>query len=558
MSILCQTYHELKGNAEGAIFRLSHDCRQELLLLVLLSPCMYTDLRAEPLGKIFCADASSFGAGVCASPIDKAACLELLRHADHKGYHTRVQAKSSTYAFEGFDSFDLHPDFNMSVPPQLAEGILFDFMEIFRGEGNLTRTAHDMGWRVHPGFGITDGPSGDLSTPECMGLIIGLICRRVVAYVHLGPPRTTFGTMRRPRVRSKSMPFGFSASDPATSEGNLLAVHTAMTLHLCRACGLLATCEQPGNSVMYRLDIFRRLLLKGFFLIRFPFCGYGAPFQKESAWLPNSPKLRVMQAKCNCPLRGAHLRLESSFTRESIKEFCRLCQPSCLAVFGRVPQVSQPLYRFSGSYPLPVCRRILELQRSCVESLGHDDSTHIRPAHHPPRWVADLGCCLPWKALIQYKFRKVNHININEELSYRSLIKHVAKTSPSHRFGVLLDSRVVIGCNSKGRSSSAKLNYYLSTCLPYILGGNLYPAHFHVGTHDNAADDPSRLRELRESAEFFPVWLNRFLRGDHRYLDAVKLTGDLVGSAGRWARLSVLLLVLTQDASPPPGFSFKA
>ena len=65
MSILCQTYHELRGKTEGSIFRLSHDCRQELLLLVLLSPCMYTDLRAEPLDKLFCTDAWVRSGGMC-------------------------------------------------------------------------------------------------------------------------------------------------------------------------------------------------------------------------------------------------------------------------------------------------------------------------------------------------------------------------------------------------------------------------------------------------------------------------------------------------------------
>ena len=554
MSILSQTYHELSGKAEGEIFRLSHDCRQELLLLTLLSPCMYTDLRAEPLGKVFCTDASGFAAGVCVSRISKTASLELLRRADHKGFHTRLQARSSVYNMEEFELLDPHLGFNASVPAQLSEGIIFDFMEIFRGEGNLTETARSMGLRTHPGFDIADGPSGDLSTRECMGLIIGLICRRVVAYVHLGPPCTTFGTMRRPRVRSKREPFGFDPSEPATCAGNLLAIHAAMILHLCSFYSVLASCEQPSGSVMFRLDIFRKLRLKGFFLLRFPFCGYGTPFQKDSAWLVSNPKLLVLQAKCCCPLRGRHLRLESCFTQESLKQFAQACRPNVVAVFGRAPRVGEPLCRFSGTYPVPLCRRIFEMQLPYIQKLNQDDSSHIRPAHQPPRWVADLGCCLSWKTLIQYRFKRVNHININEELSYRSLIKHVAKTKPSHRFGVMLDSRVVIGCSSKGRSSSAKLNFYLSSCLPYILGGNLYPAHFHVGTHDNAADDPSRLRRLRDPAEVCPVWLTRFLRGDHRYLAAVKLSDDFTGSTGNWARLSILLLILAQDASPPPGF----
>ena len=70
VSILGQTYHELTGKAEGSIFRLLRDCRQELLLLVLLSVCMF-NLRAEPLGNFFCTDASGFGARACVSPINK-------------------------------------------------------------------------------------------------------------------------------------------------------------------------------------------------------------------------------------------------------------------------------------------------------------------------------------------------------------------------------------------------------------------------------------------------------------------------------------------------------
>ena len=51
---------------------------------------MTTDLRAKPLSKLFCSDASPFGAGVCQSRIGAEATLELLRHADHKGFHTNL------------------------------------------------------------------------------------------------------------------------------------------------------------------------------------------------------------------------------------------------------------------------------------------------------------------------------------------------------------------------------------------------------------------------------------------------------------------------------------
>ena len=96
------------------------------------------------------------------------------------------------------------------------------------------------------------------------------------------------------------------------------------------------------------------------------------------------------------------------------------------------------------------CQDSLIALLSTFHELRHAESEPKRPAHVPPRWIGDLGAALPWKVILQYKFKRCNHININEELSYRSLLKHVAKTAPGSRFGVLLDSRVVIGCKRQG------------------------------------------------------------------------------------------------------------
>ncbi|CAE7201974.1 unnamed protein product [Symbiodinium sp. CCMP2592] len=67
--------------------------------------------------------------------------------------------------------------------------------------------------------------------------------------------------------------------------------------------------------------------------------------------------------------------------------------------------------------------------------------------------------------------RQLNHINVNEELSYRSLVKLLAKTQAQ--------------------------------------SGGLFPALFHIGTHDNVADDPSRLKALRKLGGTRPLWLER-------------------------------------------------
>ena len=260
-----------------------------------------------------------------------------------------------------------------------------------------------------------------------------------------------------------------------------------------------------------------------------------------------------MSGTCTCPLRGKHVRLESSFDAEGLQRFISACRPSCETVFGRVPQVGESLCAFSGSYPLPAMQHLLELQLPALHRLKEPFKGDRRHAHVPPRWIGDLGCCLHWKTIIQYRFKRLNHININEELALRSLLKHTAKRCPSTRFGILLDSRVAIGCNAKGRSSSAKLNFCLSTCLPYVLGGDVYPSFFHIGTGENVADDPSRLKALRHSCPDQPLWLRGFLRGDWRLLNAVKLSDDCAAGLNGWARLATLLLVLRSDASTTQG-----
>ncbi|CAE7245675.1 SUF4 [Symbiodinium sp. CCMP2456] len=315
------------------------------------------------------------------------------------------------------------------------------------------------------------------------------------------------------------------------------------------AYGVLATAEEPLGSVVFQLDIFQRLLERGFFTLVFSCCSYGTPFQRPTRLLANNPALRVLASGCACPFRGKHLRLESTFDRKSLQKFVSLCRPDCMTVFGRNPQIGEALSEFSGSCPLIVMQRLIELQLPAMQTLGNDDREVRRPAYVPPRWIGDLGRCMAWKTLIQYRFKRINHININEELAYRSLLKYASKAAPSSRFGVLLDSRVTIGCNSKGRSSSASLNFFISTSLPYILGGDLYPCLFHIGTDDNCADDPSRLRPLRAAAAELPVWLQGFLDGDHRFLTVVRAADDFSGALGRWTRLTLLLFLLQVVAS---------
>ena len=107
---------------------------------------------------------------------------------------------------------------------------MWDFCEVFGGTGHLSAAHRAVGLRVHPGFDIADGAKGNVLKASTFSAIIGLICRRVVKSWHAGPVCTTFGTLRRPRLRSKFEGFGFNPADPITSEGNQFAMRGGFIL----------------------------------------------------------------------------------------------------------------------------------------------------------------------------------------------------------------------------------------------------------------------------------------------------------------------------------------
>lgn len=111
----------------------------------------------------------------------------------------------------------------------------------------------------------------------------------------------------------------------------------------------------------------------------------------------------------------------------------------------------------------------------------------------------------------------------------------------------MLDSRVTVGCNAKGRSSSKQLNFYLASAVPYIIGGDLYPHLIHLGSGDNASDDISRFVPLRTPSEEVPHWFHDLLRGDPISFDLIRRADGLCWPFSGWARLILLLTLASSN-----------
>ena len=102
----------------------------------------------------------------------------------------------------------------------------------------------------------------------------------------------------------------------------------------------------------------------------------------------------------------------------------------------------------------------------------------------------------------------------------RTLVRRLAKSASGPRRQLVgIDSNVVVGCLSKGRSSSRDLNRVLRTFLPEQVFADIYLGVLGVPTKQNPADAPSRRRATRRAAVAAPpLWAVRFVDGE---VDAV-------------------------------------
>ena len=509
------------------VIRLSRDSINELQSLLWLAPLFVSDLRCSCVPSLFALDASPFASGMVSAPLAESIVAELWRHGEQRGYYTRLESPATatlrelgleTEAAFGAAPVD-HPSLDVPVPASLREGFLFDCVELFSGETHWTDAHARAGLHCHAGFD-TSHPRrrfSDLSDRAVFSEVLALAARRVVREWRCGPPCLTFGTLRRPRIRSKLYPSGFNPDDPLTALRNLLARRVAFLCCIIALTGQFFSIEQPGSSVMFYMHCFRVLLGLGAVITRLACCNFGSAFNKPMQWLHNKPWLLPLSGPCACPYKGRRLVVQGSFTHAALASFEARCRPSSLVVYGRSPRPGEPLARFSGSYPIPLMDRMaagslqhkngiqqsipLSARLSSLEEVdselalelppGFDEITaDSREFFDDPEWIGELADSLPFKELLRYRFSRPGHINVLETRTFKSWLKWCAKRHPNSRMLALMDSRVLLGASSKGRSSSPALSRVLRSSVPYILGGRLYPAGLHVYSAKNRSDGP--------------------------------------------------------------------
>ena len=100
--------------------------------------------------------------------------------------------------------------------------------------------------------------------------------------------------------------------------------------------------------------------------------------------------------------------------------------------------------------------------------------------------------------------KKKGHINIQEQHAFRAVCRRAPRAS---RVVVGQDSRVNIGVESKGRSSSTSLNRVMLQTWAEVLGRDQYVKGLHMPTWSLRADDPSRGKPVSSPRLAWPPWL---------------------------------------------------
>ena len=588
-SIMDAVFSEGKGLHKNQLFMLSRKARSELQLLASLGPVAQANLRTSYSSQIYCTDASPSGGAVIGASVHPNVTRELWRHTEQRGFYTKLVSPVSQILIEkGIDpaAVQFSPETNpqpqehcVNIPAILTEGILYDCVELFSGFGSWSKAHAARGLCVHDGYDISGAclRISDLAVDSTMHEVVALALRKVVRCWHAGTPCLSFGTLRRPQVRSKDKPDGFDPQDPFTAYHNSLARRTCFVLTIAMLLGQFISVEQPVNSRMFLLHCFRVLVSLGCVISHFSFCNFGSAFQKRSKWLHNKPWLIPLEGSCSCKNKGNHFRIEGTFTRDSVVQFDKMCHPNATDVFGRSPVAGEQVSSYSALYPLRLVdqmavglctakagqiqqipwwihERSAQEVRTCWADLDPSFRTEpsfaFRPWHENPEWVSDLCNSLPFREKFRYRFKRSGHINVNEARVYKSWLKSQAKNEPRSRFVGLLDSRVTIGASAKGRSSSFAISRVLQGSLGYIIGSKLYPGCIHCSSQDNRSDGPSRDRDIEPPSKQPPRWLSDLSRGDHRTFDICVEASRFSKNPARWLRL---LLLLGGDIEPNPG-----
>eukprot|EP00435_Cladocopium_sp_Y103_P068180 s1247_g31.t1 len=519
-------YRKCLSSLVDGLFKFSSDCldcpdtlvhnlsrahAQELVLLAVMSPLMFSNIAVDYLETIFATDASLSKGAVVKTSIGKEVQEFVWQAADKKGSYTHLD-NAFRAILRHVASAD--EDLETAGPSFLAESIVkqplmyFDFVEICGGAGKVTSAMAELGHSVAPVLDLSNSRHYDLGSGRLTEWIIYMLEENRFRSFLVAPPCTSFSPAAHPAVRSYREPLGFDRLNPKTLLGNLLAFRTLLLLRVGRRCSRPCAAEQSRLSKMCWLALWRSLLDFGFSEAVIASCMFGSIHKKEFRLLCHM--LDTVFLDCRCQGGHSHVRIQGAYTK-----------PSAVYVDGLAHHIAPAFH--TSLVGLDACEKLSPSVEG-LESVVCNDVMQTSK----------------WETVRAWFWKKPSHINVLELASAVSCLGSVASDHSSVRFANFLDSAVCRGALAKGRSASHALQPGLKRAAAWCVCFDLYPAWPFSPTRLNAADDPTRDVVPREP----------------HGLSLVKLAGrEVLGSVANglrrfptnWTRL-VILLLCTQSS----------
>ena len=486
------------------LVQLSRQVANELVLLSVLMPFAVFDLAAEYMEEIFCTDASSTKGAICSAPCSKGLHEVLWRSCKSKGSYTRLLSPIETVLANlgEFEPEKLMPE---CVDPPRPLCYTFDFIEVFAGAALITAELVEMGVSCGPPLDLSNSREYNLESVRVMMWITYLVTAGLLKAFFLCPPCTTFSIMRRPALRDAFFPHGFNPSDSQTRIGNILAHRALQLMKVGWVFDAVGMIEQPFSSKMKNLPAWKSIeRLSEVCAVRTDSCRFGSVHQKGFRLMGLRINMDRLNKRCQCTqkhvvVQGQHNKASATYTRELAFNIA-LCFRDAIYLQKR---------RIQGALDLNV--KGLENQL-----------------------VNDVAVSSDWKVLNSWTFKKQSHINILEMASVLRLANKLADRKKSLRVVNLVDSFVVRGAASKGRSASLGLSPIIRRLNAVCVASFLFFTLPFVPTRLNVSDDPTRSVQLRTKLSSISDGMSQ-----EDFYDLAAISG-LRRWASNWVRLVLL------------------
>eukprot|EP00971_Amphidinium_carterae_P029534 581407-Amphidinium_carterae.1 len=192
---------------------------------------------------------------------------------------------------------------------------------------------------------------------------------------------------------------------------------------------------------------------------------------------------------------------------------CQVSPKQAVALWGRQRwhRVGLTFQGVDGDLDHPLFSTSVPLHRDCALELGLQT--------------------LQFRETFRYRFRDKRHINFQELLAWRTGITSLSRRICLHETKILslLGSQVVCYSIRKGRSTSHALNGLLQSVAGTCLLGKLDVVPLWISSAANAADDPTRIDEVRCAEPATP-------ESDAFWATACRWTWPLQATAWEWRR----------------------